>query len=68
MMDGIIFAIYTISLISAFICLWVKWDQDEDKYRMTALERKNQELQQQIDVLQQQIKRLGVKDPFTGKK
>jgi hypothetical protein len=35
---------------------------------MTALERKNQELQQQIDALQQQVKRLGVKDPFTGKK
>lgn len=68
MMDGIIFAIYTISLISAFVCLWVKWDQDADKYRMTALERKNQELQQQIDALQQQVKRLGVKDPFTGKK
>jgi cell division protein FtsB len=67
-MDGIIFAIYTISLISAFICLWVKWDQDDDKYRMSALERKNQELQQQIDALQQQIKRLGVRDPFTGKK
>jgi len=67
-MDGIIFAIYTISLISAFICLWVKWEQDTDKYRMSALERKNQEIQQQIDALQQQIKRLGVKDPFTGKK
>jgi hypothetical protein len=66
-MDGIIFAIYTISLISAFVCLWVKWDQDIDKYRMSALERKNQELQQQIDVLQQQIRRLGVKDPFTVK-
>jgi prefoldin subunit 5 len=46
----------------------VKWEQDEDKHRMSALERKNQELQQQIDVLQQQIKRLGVKDPFTGRK
>jgi len=67
-MDTVIFAIYTISLISAFICLWVKWEQDEDKHRMSALERKNQELQQQIDVLQQQIKRLGVKDPFTGRK
>jgi hypothetical protein len=67
-MDGIIFAIYTISLISAFVCLWVKWEQDEDKHRMSALERKNQELQQQIDVLQQQIRRLGVKDPFTGRK
>lgn len=67
-MDTVIFAIYTISLISAFICLWVKWDQDIDKHRMTALERKNQELQQQIDVIQQQIRRIGVKDPFTGKK
>jgi hypothetical protein len=67
-MDGVIFAIYTISLISAFICLWVKWDQDTDKHRMSSLERKNQELQQQIDFLQQQVKRLGVKDPFTGKK
>ncbi len=67
-MDTVIFAIYTISLISAFICLWVKWEQDEDKHRMSALERKNQELQQQIDVLQHQIKRLGVKDPFTGRK
>jgi hypothetical protein len=46
----------------------VKWEQDEDKHRMSALERKNQELQQQIDVLQHQIKRLGVKDPFTGRK
>jgi hypothetical protein len=67
-MDGIIFAIYTISLISAFVCLWVKWEQDEDKHRMAAVERKKQELQQQIDVLQQQIRRLGVKDPFTGRK
>jgi hypothetical protein len=67
-MDGIIFAIYTISLISAFVCLWVKWEQDTDKHRMSALERKNQELQQQIDVLQQQTQRLGVKDPFTGRK
>ena len=67
-MDGIIFAIYTISLISAFVCLWVKWDQDNDKHRMSALERRNQELQQQIDLLQQQIRRLGVKDPFTGRK
>jgi len=67
-MDAVIFAIYTISLISAFICLWVKWEQDTDKHRMSALERKNQELQQQIDVIQQQIRRLGVKDPFTGKK
>jgi len=67
-MDFIIFAIYTISLISAFVCLWVKWEQDTDKHRMSALERKNQELQQQIDVLQQQTRRLGVKDPFTGRK
>jgi hypothetical protein len=67
-MDGIIFAIYTISLISAFVCLWVKWEQDEDRHRVGALERRNQELQQQIDVLQQQIRRLGVKDPFTGRK
>ena len=67
-MDGIVFAIYTISLISAFICLWVKWDQDTDKHRMSALERRNLELQQQIDLLQQQIRRLGVKDPFVGRK
>jgi hypothetical protein len=67
-MNTIIFAIYTISLISAFVCLWVKWEQDEDRHRVGALERRNQELQQQIDVLQQQIKRLGVKDPFTGRK
>jgi len=67
-MDGIIFAIYTISLISAFVCLCVKWDQDIDKHRMSALERQNLELQQQIDLLQQQIKRLGVKDPFVGRK
>ena len=67
-MDGIIFAIYTISLISAFVCLWVKWDQDNDKHRMSALERRNQELQQQIDLLQQQIRRQGVKDPFVGRK
>jgi len=67
-MDGIIFAIYTISLISAFVCLWVKWDQDADKHRMSALERRNLELQQQIDLLQQQIRRLGVKDPFVGRK
>lgn len=67
-MDGIIFAIYTISLISAFVCLWVKWEQDSDKHRMSALERKNQELQQQIDMLQQQVKRQGVKDPFVGRK
>jgi len=67
-MDGIIFAIYTISLISAFVCLWVKWEQDSDKHRMSALERKNQELQQQIDMLQQQVKRQGVKDPFAGRK
>lgn len=68
MTEGIIFAIYTISLISAFVCLWVKWEQDEDKHRMSAIERKNQELQQQIEALQQQTRRLGVKDPFTGKK
>ena len=67
-MDTIIFAIYTISLISAFVCLWVKWEQDEDRHRMSAVERKNQELQQQIDMLEQKIKRLGVKDPFTGRK
>ena len=67
-MDGIIFAIYTISLISAFVCLWVKWDQDADKHRMSVLERRNLELQQQIDLLQQQIRRLGVKDPFVGRK
>ena len=67
-MDTIIFAIYTISLISAFVCLWVKWEQDTDKHRMSALERKNQELQQQIDMLQQQVKRQGVKDPFVGRK
>lgn len=67
-MDGIIFAIYTISLISAFVCLWVKWEQDSDKHRMSALERKNQELQQQIDMLQQQVKSQGVKDPFVGRK
>lgn len=67
-MDIVIFAIYTISLISAFICLWVKWEQDEDKHRVSAIERKNLELQQQISEMQQQIKRLGVKDPFTGRK
>ena len=67
-MDGIVYAIYIISLISAFVCLWVKWDQDTDKHRMTAVERRNQDLQQQIDLLQQQIRRLGVKDPFTGRK
>jgi hypothetical protein len=67
-MDTIIFAIYTISLISAFVCLWVKWEQDEDRHRMSAVERKNQELQRQIDALEQKIKRLGVKDPFTGRK
>jgi len=67
-MDGIVFAIYTISLISAFVCLWVKWEQDEDKHRMATVERKNQELQQQIDVLQQQIRRLGVIDPFKVRK
>ena len=67
-MDTVIFAIYTISLISAFVCLWVKWDQDNDKHRMAAVERQNQELKQQIDSLQQQIRRLGVKDPFAGRK
>lgn len=67
-MDGIIFAIYTISLISAFVCLWVKWEQDTDKHRMSSIERRNQELQQQIEALQQQIRRQGVKDPFVGRK
>jgi len=67
-MDGIIFAIYTISLVSAFVCLWVKWDQDADKHRMSAIERKNTELQQQIDLLAQQIKRSGGKDPWLDKK
>jgi hypothetical protein len=67
-MDIVIFAIYTISLISAFVCLWVKWEQDEDRHRMAAVERKNQELQQQIDMLEQKIKRQGIKDPFTGRK
>jgi hypothetical protein len=66
-MDGVIFAIYTISLISAFICLWVKWDQDEDKHRTSALERKSLDLQQQIDLLQQQIKKLNAKDTFFKK-
>lgn len=63
-MDPIIFIIYTIALISAAVCLWVKWDQDEDKYKMAALERRHQELEQQIETLLREIKKVGIKDPF----
>lgn len=63
-MDPIVFIIYTISLISAAVCLWVKWDQDEDKYKMEALQRRHQELEQQIELLLREVKKAGFKDPF----
>lgn len=63
-MVTIVFITYTISLIAVAICLWVKWEQNEDQYRMDAIERRQQEIQQQIDILTQQVKKLGVKDPF----
>lgn len=66
-MDTIVFIIYTISLMSAAVCLWVKWDQEEDKHKVSALERRQRELEQQIDVLSQQIRRMGIKDPFNNK-
>lgn len=61
-MDTIVFLIYTISLISAAICLWVKWDQDEDKYKTSALERRVKDLEDQLSVLMAQAKKTSGKD------
>lgn len=66
-MNIVILIIYTVSLISAFFCLWVKWDQDADKDRMRTIEKNAAELQQKIEQLQAALKKMGSKDPFTKK-
>lgn len=63
-MDTIVFLIYTISLISAAVCLWVKWDQAEDKHKVSALERRQKELEQQIEILAREHKKAGTKGLF----
>lgn len=63
-MDTIVFLIYTISLMSAAVCLWVKWDQTEDKHKVSALERRQKELEQQIETLSRERKKAGTKGLF----
>jgi hypothetical protein len=63
-MDTIIFVIYTISLISACVCLWVKWDQDENKCKILTLERRQQELEKNIEILAREIRKVGSKSLF----
>ena len=64
-MDTIVFLIYTISLMSAAVCLWVKWDQTEDKHKVSAVERRQKELEQQIEILSRERKKAGAKSLFT---
>jgi hypothetical protein len=48
-MDGIIFLIYIISLISAFVALWVWYSGDQGRDEIAMLKLKNQELERRLD-------------------
>lgn len=56
-METIIFLIYTISLFAAAVCLWVKFDYENDRERWYALERKVNDLNKRLDEAEKRARR-----------
>lgn len=54
----IIFLIYIISVSSVLFCIWIRWEQDANAGRMTDIEKHHEELKKQMQVLDQELKRI----------
>lgn len=54
----IIFLIYLISMAAAVFCIWIRWEQDINAQRMMDIEKQHKELKKQMQVLDQELKRI----------
>lgn len=60
----IITVIYSISLMSALFCLWVKWYQDDLSEKMQTIEKHYEEIKKSLVKIEKELERLNLQNPF----
>lgn len=63
-----ILVIYSISLVSAVFCIWIKWVQDDITEKMKSIENQYNEIQKNLERVSKELHRLSIQNPFVRKK